>query len=104
MATTVTVYEGPKECEDKEKVMKGNHLKMHYTGTIDESSPTGEKKKEFESAMLGTIRVTYVGKDKEASTRAICAEARSKVREYTRAPRTPGHAHRTRGPHHHAGV
>ena len=50
MATKVTVYEGPKECEDKEKVQKGNFLKMHYTGTIDESSPTGEKKKEFDSS------------------------------------------------------
>ena len=46
----VTVYEGPKECEAKDKVEKGNYLKMHYTGTIDESSPTGEKKKEFDSS------------------------------------------------------
>ena len=50
MATKVTVYEGPKECEDNEKVLKGNYLKMHYSGTIDESSPTGEKKKEFDSS------------------------------------------------------
>ena len=50
MSTTVTVREGPTECEDNEKVQKGNYLKMHYTGTIDESSPTGEKGKKFDSS------------------------------------------------------
>ena len=46
----VTVYEGPTECEDAEKVSSGNHLSMHYTGTIDESSETGTKGKEFDSS------------------------------------------------------
>ena len=46
----VTVYEGPKECEDSEKVKAGDDLSMHYTGTIDESSATGEKGKEFDSS------------------------------------------------------
>jgi len=46
----VTVYEGPKECEDSEKVKAGDYLSMHYTGTIDESSATGEKGKEFDSS------------------------------------------------------
>jgi len=46
----VTVYEGPTECEDGDKVKAGDHLSMHYTGTIDESSETGEKGAEFDSS------------------------------------------------------
>uniref|UniRef100_A0A7R9W2S5 peptidylprolyl isomerase n=1 Tax=Pseudictyota dubia TaxID=2749911 RepID=A0A7R9W2S5_9STRA len=46
----VDVYEGPKECDESEKVSDGRFLKMHYTGTIDESSETGEKKKQFDSS------------------------------------------------------
>ena len=46
----VEVYEGPTECDDKDKVKKGNHLSMHYTGTIDQSSETGEKGKKFDSS------------------------------------------------------
>jgi len=46
----VDVYEGPKECDDSEKVSKGRYLKMHYTGTIDESSETGEKGAQFDSS------------------------------------------------------
>lgn len=46
----VKVYEGDTECEDANKVKKGDFLKMHYTGTIDESSPTGEKGKQFDSS------------------------------------------------------
>lgn len=45
-----TVYEGPKECDDADKVKAGNYLKMHYTGTIDESSPTGKKGSKFDSS------------------------------------------------------
>jgi len=47
---SATVYEGPKECEDAEKVKAGDYLKMHYTGTIDESSETGEKGVKFDSS------------------------------------------------------
>lgn len=43
-------YEGPTECEDDQKVKSGDHLSMHYTGTIDESSLTGEKGKKFDSS------------------------------------------------------
>jgi len=43
-------YEGPTECEDDEKVIEGKFLKMHYTGTIDESSDAGEKGKQFDSS------------------------------------------------------
>ena len=46
----VKVYEGPSECDDENKVQKGNHLSMHYTGTIDESSETGEKGSKFDSS------------------------------------------------------
>jgi FKBP-type peptidyl-prolyl cis-trans isomerase len=48
---SVTVYEGPKECEDADKVKVGDHVSMHYTGTIDESSATGEKGEKFDSSL-----------------------------------------------------
>jgi len=47
---SVKVYEGPTECEGDEKVTSGNYVSMHYTGTIDKSSETGEKGKEFDSS------------------------------------------------------
>ena len=47
---SVSVYEGPTECEDADKVKAGDYLKMHYTGTIDESSATGEKGSKFDSS------------------------------------------------------
>jgi len=46
----VNVYEGPTECADEAKVKSGDFLEMHYTGTIDESSETGEKGKKFDSS------------------------------------------------------
>ena len=46
----VDVYDGPKECEDGDLVMAGKFLKMHYTGTIDQNSATGEKGKQFDSS------------------------------------------------------
>lgn len=46
---SVTITEGPTECDDKDKATKGRFLSMAYTGTIDESSETGEKKMQFES-------------------------------------------------------
>ena len=46
----VKVYEGSNECEDENKVQKGNRLSMHYTGTIDESSSAGEKGSKFDSS------------------------------------------------------
>ena len=48
--TKVEVYEGPTECSDEEKVASGNYLEMHYTGSIDESSATGEKGSKFDSS------------------------------------------------------
>lgn len=46
----VDVYEGPTECDDANKVKAGNYLSMHYTGTIDQSSATGEKGSKFDSS------------------------------------------------------
>lgn len=46
----VNVYEGPTECSPEDTVTAGNNLSMHYTGTIDESSATGEKGLEFDSS------------------------------------------------------
>eukprot|EP00980_Cylindrotheca_fusiformis_P012174 scaffold2945_cov99-Cylindrotheca_fusiformis.AAC.3 len=48
---SVEVYEGPKECSDDEKVIKGKSLSIHYTGTIDESSATGVKGQKFDSSL-----------------------------------------------------
>ena len=39
------------ECEDSEKSKAGDHLFMHYTGSIDESSETGEHGKVFDSSL-----------------------------------------------------
>ena len=47
----VDQYEGPKECEEGDKIKPMNFVKMHYTGTIDESSATGEKGKKFDSSV-----------------------------------------------------
>ena len=46
----VTQYEGPTECEEADKVKVGDQLGMHYTGTIDQTSATGEKGKQFDSS------------------------------------------------------
>lgn len=48
--TKVTQYDGPTECSEEETVSAGNFLEMHYTGTIDESSATGEKGLKFDSS------------------------------------------------------
>jgi len=44
---TVDVYEGPLECGDEKRVIPGKQVDVHYIGTIDESSETGEKGKPF---------------------------------------------------------
>lgn len=48
---SVEVYGGVTECDDSDKVEKGNHVEMHYTGTIHKSSETGEKGKQFDSSL-----------------------------------------------------
>jgi len=49
----VEVYDGPIECDDAQIVKKGDSISMHYTGTIDQSSATGEKGKQFRSSRDG---------------------------------------------------
>merc|ERR1712159_957736 len=41
----------PEGCDTAKKTKKGDQLSMHYTGTIDESSKTGEKGKQFDSSV-----------------------------------------------------
>lgn len=48
---SVTVTDGPEECDDADKVKAGDYLSMHYTGTIDESSESGEKGAKFDSSL-----------------------------------------------------
>jgi FKBP-type peptidyl-prolyl cis-trans isomerase 2 len=58
----VTQYAGPTECDDAEKVKKGDQLGMHYTGTIDESSKTGTPGKKFDSSRdRGDVFNTKIG-------------------------------------------
>lgn len=41
----------PEGCDDARKSKAGDNLSMHYTGTIDESSATGEKGKVFDTSL-----------------------------------------------------
>jgi FK506-binding protein 14 len=63
---TVTQTDGPTECEDSERVAVRSYVSMHYIGSIDESSETGEKGKQFHNSkdngqtydfQIGTKRV-----------------------------------------------
>jgi hypothetical protein len=45
----ITVTFTPEKCE--KKVAHGDNLSMHYTGTIDQTSPVGEKGKQFDSSV-----------------------------------------------------
>lgn len=42
-------YDGPTDCDDEDRIMVFDFVEIHYNGTIDESSKTGEKGKEFET-------------------------------------------------------
>lgn len=58
----VTVYDGPTECADEDKVVAGKSLGMHYTGTIDKSSTTGVPGKKFDSSRdRGQVFQTKIG-------------------------------------------
>mmetsp|Transcript_40270 Transcript_40270/g.80723 ORF Transcript_40270/g.80723 Transcript_40270/m.80723 type:complete len:205 (-) Transcript_40270:378-992(-) len=57
----VTQYDGPTECGDEDKVKVGDQLGMHYTGTIDESSKTGIKGKQFDSSRGRDVFDTQIG-------------------------------------------
>jgi len=47
---SVTVYDGPTECDDTNRAKIGDMLHMHYTGTIDASSKTGTPGAQFDSS------------------------------------------------------
>jgi hypothetical protein len=46
---SITVTGGPTSCEAAATVQNGNQVAMRYTGTIDKSSKTGKKGKQFDS-------------------------------------------------------
>ena len=48
LETLVTVYSGPTECAEDQKMRVDKWVQIRYHGTIDESSPTGEKGKALE--------------------------------------------------------
>mmetsp|Transcript_3284 Transcript_3284/g.3635 ORF Transcript_3284/g.3635 Transcript_3284/m.3635 type:complete len:214 (+) Transcript_3284:51-692(+) len=81
----VDQYEGPTECEDDKRVKKGDHVKMHYTGTIDESSETGEKGKKFDSSrdrnqpFDTAIGVGQVIKGWDEGVSGLCVGAKAKM-------------------------
>lgn len=41
----------PEGCDEARKSKSGDQLYMHYTGTIDKTSPTGEPGKQFDSSV-----------------------------------------------------
>lgn len=51
-ALTVDVYSGPTDCPDDSKVQPGNHISLHYVGSIDKSSATGKPGKTFDSSRV----------------------------------------------------
>lgn len=46
----VHVYDGPTECDEADRVKVGDQLGMHYTGTIADSSESGEPGAQFGSS------------------------------------------------------
>lgn len=46
----IAIYDGPKECGRADRVKVADNLVIHYTGTIDESSATGEAGSQFDSS------------------------------------------------------
>ena len=42
----------PNNCDEHRKSKSGDELEMHYTGTIDESSPTGTPGKNLSTSPL----------------------------------------------------
>jgi hypothetical protein len=80
---SVTVYEGPTDCAEENKVRKGKSLTMHYTGSIDESSETGEIGKVFDSshnrgkAFEFTFGVGQVIKGWDHGLKGLCKGAKA---------------------------
>ncbi|CAJ1939059.1 unnamed protein product [Cylindrotheca closterium] len=50
ISLSTTVTDGPEECDNVDKIQKGNYVQMHYTGSIDESSETGTAGEVFDSS------------------------------------------------------
>ena len=78
----VNVYEGPTECDEADKVKVGDQLGMHYTGSIDESSQTGEPGKQFDSSrdrdvLSVTIGVGQVIQGWDKGLLGLCKGARA---------------------------
>jgi hypothetical protein len=46
----INIYEGPRECDESNKVKVGDKVGIHYTGTIDESSKNGKPGQQFDSS------------------------------------------------------
>lgn len=57
----VTQYDGPTTCDEADTVKAGKQLGMHYTGTIDKSSKTGEPGKQFDSSRGRGVFETKIG-------------------------------------------
>ena len=57
----IKVYEGPTECTEADKVKVGDQLGMHYIGSIDASSKTGEPGKQFDSSRDRDLLAVTIG-------------------------------------------
>jgi len=81
----VNRYEGPKDCAAEEKVKTGDFLQMHYVGSIDASSKTGEQGKKFDSSRdRGTtfnfqVGVGQVIKGWDTGLMGLCKGAKAKL-------------------------
>jgi len=77
---TVDVYEGPLECDDENKIIPGKYVDVHYIGTIDESSETGEKGKPFgDDNFYFTIGVGQGTMGFDESLLGLCQGARANI-------------------------
>lgn len=77
---TVDVYEGPTECNDKDKIIPGKYVDVHYIGTIDESSETGEKGKQFgDDNFYFTIGAGQGSMGFDVSLLGLCEGARANI-------------------------
>jgi len=77
---TVDVYEGPLECDDEDKIIPGKYVDVHYIGTINESSETGEKGKPFgDDNFYFTIGVGQGTMGFDESLLGLCQGARANI-------------------------
>lgn len=77
---TVDVYEGPLECDDENKIIPGKYVDVHYIGTINEISETGEKGKPFgDDNFYFTIGVGQGTMGFDESLLGLCQGARANI-------------------------